>query len=142
MRLEEVVQQGEQHRVVVGHDKEVHRLQGGAGLEVAEGVAHVAVLAAVGDVHLWEEEAEGDWSEDLPLCLNKVGHLYLHQRWREVSCIVVLEIFTCLPMLVVVGKGDWLHVSVVGKGDSMFTCASGKGRLEITCTGVSVRKGE
>ena len=45
--LEEVVEQGEQHGVVVGEDKEVDREQVRRGLEVTERVRRLGLAAAL-----------------------------------------------------------------------------------------------
>lgn len=53
MDLAQVIEEGDEGRVVVRHDDEVDAREIGAGLEEAEGVTHrVAVLAAVGYKYL------------------------------------------------------------------------------------------
>ena len=52
MCLEEVVEEGQEDRVVIRHDKQVDSLQCGAGLQVTKRMPDVTVLTAVRDVDL------------------------------------------------------------------------------------------
>lgn len=57
MRLTE---EGQQHWVVVRHDKQVDAGEGGAGLEVAERVSQLTLLATAADKHLHQQQDHKD----------------------------------------------------------------------------------
>lgn len=57
MRLTE---EGQQHWVVVRHDKQVDAGEGGAGLEVSERVSQLTLLATAADKHLHQQQDHKD----------------------------------------------------------------------------------
>lgn len=80
MHLEQLVQQGQQHRIIVRHDEQIDAGQIGAGLEVAKRMADLAALVRVGD-------------EDLPAYRRLLPRQYeLRQRARLELVLVERQI--------------------------------------------------
>lgn len=56
-----LTEEGQQHWVVVRHDKQVDAGEGGAGLEVAKRVSQLTLLATAADKHLHQQQDQAEW---------------------------------------------------------------------------------
>ena len=56
MDLKQVIQQGEQDRIVVGHNEQIDTGEVSTGLEIAKWMAQLCVLAAVVDKYLMKNK--------------------------------------------------------------------------------------